>query len=233
MEDFYPQTYSEKYLPRWQIEVMAQEYHYVTDNVSEMLNFIRTENTDHEMSTISDEKEAKIEEEVYSDKVKDVDMEPISLDSPDEIETFDEIDFNDKVNEILMDCPDNSEETTMVQPTANQRWTCVRKIIEKVMNIYEPSLKDHSRKTKIPSELRIKDQELIRDFYKKTASEFGDTLTQAQMEDLFATVVKLHIRGGSKNEANEKFTRIIRAFNPCLSETAVEVLYSKAEQFKQ
>ena len=121
MEDFYPQTYSEKYLPRWQIEVMAQEYHYVTDNVSEMLNFIRTENTDHEMSTISDEKEAKIEEEVYSDKVKDVDMEPISLDSPDEIETFDEIDFNDKVNEILMDCPDNSEETTMVQPTANQR----------------------------------------------------------------------------------------------------------------
>ena len=101
------------------------------------------------------------------------------------------------------------------------------------MNIYEPSLKDHSRKTKIPSELRIKDQELIRDFYKKTASEFGDTLTQAQMEELFATVVKLHIRGGSKNEANEKFTRIIRAFNPCLSETAVEVLYSKAEQFKQ
>ena len=232
MEDTYPSTYQHKTIPKWQIDVIAQEYHFVTDNVSNLLNYIRTENTDYEMSTISDEKEAKVEEAVHSDKMMDIDMEPIEMES-EETESYAEVDFNEKVSEILMECPDNSEETTMVQPTANQRRTCVRKIIEKVMNVYEPCLKDHSRKTKIPSELRIKDQELVATFNQKTEDEFGDTLTFDQREELFATVVKLHIRGGSKNEANDKFERIIRAFNPTLTESCVSVLYSKAEQFKQ
>ena len=112
--------------------------------------------------------------------------------------------------------------------TANQKRTCIRKLIEKVMSLYDHALAKHSRDTKVKSDIGGKDQELCQSFKETTREVFGDAIPEDSFRRLFSTVLRMHIRGGSKTKSFSKFSRILRSFDDSLSESAIRELFQDA-----
>ena len=111
----------------------------------------------------------------------------------------------------------------------NERRSKVRAIIDHVMALYLPCLRDHTRRTKIKKELEEKHQDLCQTFWSTTEKYFGTLLSRNQELSLLATVYRLHIWGKSRGNARDKFSTIMRCFDPHLSNDHIKALFRDAD----
>lgn len=159
----------EKYMPTWKDDLIVDEYHSYSDTVTRVLELITAEEDSSQTTSLAEEDDSK-------DPVLDAEVHNMLL-IPEEPDTKEQTEvIQEALTEIV------SSKRIVKEATANQKRTCVRKMIEEIMSIYEEPLKLHSKATKVKDDLDLKDQALVNAFMERTRRHFGETLSSDQLE---------------------------------------------------